>query len=244
MLSITVQNKIMQLFYSDILTGEVFTFDENESKHIIKVLRHKQGDVIHVTDGAGKLYKAGIVNDDPRKCMAEIKAVIPSFNKHNYYLHIAVAPTKNADRMEWFVEKSVELGIDEITPLICKHSERRRINTSRLRRVMLSAMKQSFKVHATKINEAVFFTDLITNTFEGKKYIAHLDSRNMPELLSSDYSGGENSLILIGPEGDFSDEEVNMAIDNNFISVSLGNSRLRTETAGITACCWIYLKNQ
>lgn len=234
----------MQLFYSDILTDKVFTFDENESRHIIKVLRHKKGDLIHVTDGSGKLYKAGIVNDDPRKCMAEIKAVIPSFNKHNYYLHIAVAPTKNADRLEWFVEKSVELGIDEITPLICKHSERRRINTGRLHRVMLSAMKQSFKVHATKINEAVLFTDLITNIFEGKKYIAHLDSRKMPELLGSDYSKGENSLVLIGPEGDFSDEEVNMAMGNNFIPVSLGSSRLRTETAGITACCWIYLKNQ
>lgn len=234
----------MQLFFSNNLNDNLFTFDENESKHIITVLRHKAGDCIHVTEGKGVMYRARIISEDPRQCLASITGTMPSFNKHNYYLHIAIAPTKNADRMEWFVEKTVELGIDEISPIICEHSERRRINKERLQKIALSAMKQSFKTHITEINDIIHFKDFIKNRFDGKKFIACLDNQKGNTSLAVNYSKGENALILIGPEGDFSKEEIHTAIEHNYTPVSLGNSRLRTETAGITACCWVYYNNQ
>ena len=232
----------MQLFFSNNLKDKLFTFDENESKHIITVLRHKIGDCIHVTDGTGVMYTAKIISEDTRHCIAAITGTLSSFKKHNYYLHIAIAPTKNADRMEWFVEKTVELGIDEISPIICEHSERRRINKERLEKIAVSAMKQSYKTHITKINDIIYFNDFIKRGFDGKKLIACLDGKK--GNLDVNYSKSENTLILIGPEGDFSREEIHTAIENNYAPVSLGNSRLRTETAGITACCWVYYINQ
>lgn len=234
----------MQLFYSNILDGNQFTFDENESKHIIKVLRHKSGDTIHVTNGSGKIYKARLIDDKPQECTAEIITTIPSIKKHDYYLHIAIAPTKNQQRLEWFVEKAVEMGIDEISPLICKHSERKRIKKERLDKIAISAMKQSFKTHITRINDIISFPDLIKSDFDGKKLLAHPGREKEAESLALNYKRKENVLILIGPEGDFSDEEIKLALENNFIPVSLGKSRLRTETAGMAACCWVYYLNQ
>ncbi len=234
----------MQLFFSNIKEDNVFTFDENESKHIIKVLRHKKGDLIYVTDGRGEMYSATIISDDPRKCRASVSGTPVSIDRHNYYLHIAIAPTKNHDRLEWFVEKSVEMGIDEITPVICEHSERKRVRIDRLQRVMLSAMKQSYKVHLTKINKAVYVRDLIRNEFDGNKYIAYLDKTGNTASLQAACKRNTNALILIGPEGDFSREEINTALENDFTPISLGNSRLRTETAGIAACCAVYFANQ
>ncbi|MDT8401522.1 MAG: 16S rRNA (uracil(1498)-N(3))-methyltransferase [Bacteroidales bacterium] len=234
----------MQLFYSHKLEAGIFTFDENESKHIIKVLRHRTGDTIYVTNGKGAIYRTGIISADPLQCKAEVTGTMSSFNKHDYYLHIAIAPTKNSDRMEWFVEKAVELGIDEISPLVCEHSERRKINKERLQKITVSAMKQSFKSHLTKINDIVSFADFIKIEFNGKKFIAHLDSEIRNNSLAANYLKGENVLFLIGPEGDFSREEVNQAIRNDYLPTSLGRSRLRTETAGLTACCWVYYINQ
>ena len=242
--SITGIIRYMQLFYSNKLNDNLFTFDEIESKHIITVLRHKIGDNIHVTDGSGNMYRARIINENPLQCLASVTGTMPSFNKQNYYLHIAIAPTKNAERMEWFVEKTVELGIDEISLVICEHSERKRINKVRLEKIAISAMKQSFKTHITKINDIIYFDDFIKTRFDGKKLIAHLDNKHATESLALNYSRSENALILIGPEGDFSRKEINTAVENNYIPVSLGNSRLRTETAGITACCWVYYTNQ
>lgn len=234
----------MQLFYSNNLKDNLFTFEENESKHIITVLRHKTGDNINVTDGSGNMYRAQLINANPRQCQAVITSIMPPMKKHNYYLHIAISPTKNADRMEWFVEKTVELGIDEISPIICEHSERKRINKERLQKIALSAMKQSIKTHITRINDIMHFNDFIRTGFVGKKLIAYVDSHQHNKSISMNYAKGENALILIGPEGDFSREEINMAIEHEYIPVSLGSSRLRTETAGITACCWVYYTNQ
>ncbi len=233
----------MQLFYSNNQEAGLFTFDEKESKHIITVLRHKAGDKIYVTNGSGNVYEAKIINENQRQCIAEVTGAIPSMKKHDYYLHIAIAPTKSSDRMEWFVEKSVELGIDEISPVICEHSERKKINKERLQRIAMSAMKQSFKSHITKINDITSFSDFVKRSFDGKKFIAQMDSEKGSEKLSAHYLKNENALFLIGPEGDFSKDEINIAIDNNFLSVTLGHSRLRTETAGITACCWVYYIN-
>lgn len=234
----------MQLFFSNIKEGNIFIFDENESKHIIRVLRHKKGDLIDVTDGRGKMYSAAIISDDPRRCMASVTGNPAAVDKHDYYLHIAIAPTKNHDRLEWFVEKSVELGIDEITVVICEHSERKKIRTDRLQKVMLSAMKQSHKAHLTKINKAVAFSDFVNNEFNGNKYIAHLDKAKKTASLQTACERNTDAMILIGPEGDFSSEEINTAVENHFVPVSLGNSRLRTETAGLAACCWVYFSNQ
>ncbi|MFO7850999.1 MAG: 16S rRNA (uracil(1498)-N(3))-methyltransferase [Bacteroidota bacterium] len=233
----------MQLFYSNTLNGNQFIFDENESKHIIKVLRHKSGDTIHITNGSGKIYKARIIDDKPRQCIAQITSTISSIKKHDYYLHIAIAPTKNQERLECFVEKAVEMGIDEISPLICEHSERKRIKKERLDKIAISAMKQSCKAHITRINDIISFPDLIKSDFDGKKLIASLGIGEETESLAVNYSSKENALILIGPEGDFSTEEIRLALENNFIPVNLGKSRLRTETAGIAACCWVYYLN-
>ena len=233
----------MQLFYSNNHEAGLVTFDVNESRHIITVLRYKAGDRIYVTNGSGNVYEAEIINENQRQCTAEIIGDIPSMKKHDYYLHIAIAPTKNSDRMEWFVEKSVELGIDEISPVICEHSERKKINNERLQKVALSAMKQSFKSHITKINDIVSFSNFVTRNFDGKKFIAHMDNEQGNKKLSDNYQKNENALFLIGPEGDFSKNEINIATENNFLPLTLGHSRLRTETAGVTACCWVYYIN-
>jgi len=234
----------MQLFYSEKLDNEVFTFNESESKHIVKVLRHNKGDIIQVTDGCGHMYNAQILIADPVECRASLKNSIPTADKRNYYLHIAIAPTKNNERIEFFVEKAVELGIDEISPLICEHSERKRININRLEKIAVSAMKQSFKSTLTKINEPISFREFINTDFVGKKLIAYIQRDSANTDFALNYSKNENALILVGPEGDFSKEEIEMASRNNFRLVSLGKSRLRTETAGITACCWVYYINQ
>lgn len=236
----------MQLFYSNIRHSGIFTFDEIESRHIVKVLRQKTGDTINVTDGSGSIYEAAIIDDNHRQCKAEIIRTMPSWKKHDYYLHIAIAPTKNQDRMEWFVEKAVEMGIDEISPLVCEHSERRKINRERLRKIALSAMKQSLKTHITKINDIQVFRDFVIKPFDGKKFIPYVsgEEEETNSRVADVYFRNENALFLIGPEGDFSKDEISLAVKNNFLPISLGSSRLRTETAGITACCFVYLINQ
>ena len=236
----------MQLFYSNNRNSGIFTFDEIESRHIVKVLRQRTGDTINVTDGSGSIYEAAIIDDNHRQCKAEIIRTMPSYRKHDYYLHIAIAPTKNQERMEWFVEKAVEMGIDEISPLVCEHSERRKINRERLRKIALSAMKQSLKTHITKINDIQVLRDFVEKPFDGKKFIPYVsgEEEEANSRVNDVYFRNENALFLIGPEGDFSKDEISLAVKNNFLPVSLGSSRLRTETAGITACCFVYLINQ
>ena len=230
----------MQLFYLENPKDEIILSAE-ESKHATKVLRKKEGDILNFTDGKGGFYKAEITVADSRKCRLQIVSSEQKEKQHNYYLHIAIAPTKNMDRFEWFLEKATEIGIDEITPIICEHSERKIIKKERCNRILLSAMKQSLKFYLPKLNEAITLKDFLKQDFEGNKYIAHCEEGNKTELRVENIE--PRTLILIGPEGDFSTSEIEIALQNQFKAVSLGTSRLRTETAGIVAVHTINIKD-
>ena len=230
----------MQLFFTE-NTNDEFILPSEESKHITKVLRKKEGDKINFTDGKGNLIIAEITTSDIRKTRVKVIEKIEKEKQHNYYLHIAIYPTKNIDRFEWFLEKATEIGIDEITPIICERSERKIVKTERCNKILLSAMKQSLKYHLPKLNEGTSFKDFIKQDFEGSKYIAHCDKGEKTELRKE--KKGNRILILIGPEGDFYLTEIEKSIQHNFNPISLGNSRLRTETAAIVAVHTINIKN-
>jgi len=229
----------MQLFYLENPKDEIILSTE-ESKHATKVLRKKEGDILNFTDGKGDFYKAEITVADSRKSRLKVVSTEQKEKQHNYHLHIAIAPTKNMDRFEWFLEKATEIGIDEITPIICTHSERKKIKTERCNRILLSAMKQSLKFHVPKLNEAMSLSDFIKQDYKGTKYIAHCEDGEKKELKRVNKT--EKTIILIGPEGDFSPKEIELALQNQFKAVSLGTSRLRTETAGIIAAHSINIK--
>lgn len=226
----------MQLFFNpniDENTKEIL-FDKEESRHIIKVLRKKQGDILHITNGKGSLFSAEIIIESDKKCVVKIVDIQFKEKEWNYYLHVAIAPTKNIDRLEWFIEKATEIGIDEITPIICENSERKVVKHDRLHKIMLSAVKQSLKYTAPKLNDLTSFNDFIKNSNEGNLLIAHCNEGEKKALKSFEFTN-EKITILIGPEGDFSPKETLEAIKSNFIPITLGDSRLRTETAGIVA---------
>jgi 16S rRNA (uracil1498-N3)-methyltransferase len=226
----------MQLFYNAEITSKTtqVTFDKTESRHIVRVLRKNAGDTIYITNGYGQLFTSKIEIANDKKCLVFIVNV-ENFTKHwNYYLHIAIAPTKLNDRFEWFLEKATEIGIDEITPIICHHSERKILKTDRMEKIIHSAAKQSLKYHFPKLNEPISFNDFINSTFEGQLFIAHCEETNKKSLKSV-LKPTLKTTILIGPEGDFSPKEIEQSLVHNFIPVSLGESRLRTETAGIVA---------
>ncbi|MCF8228421.1 MAG: 16S rRNA (uracil(1498)-N(3))-methyltransferase [Bacteroidales bacterium] len=232
----------MQLFYTTNFKGNHAILDANDSRHVIKVLRMGKGDEIHFTDGKGNLYTGQIEEESHKKCMLQITGVKKEFGKRDYHLHLAVAPTKNISRYEWLLEKATEIGVDEITPIICRHSERAVVKTDRLERVMIAAMKQSLKAYLPAINEAVKFEDFIERDHKKKKYIAFIDD-GVKNHLKDLYENGEDCLILIGPEGDFSREEFEQAKEKGFVPISLGKSRLRTETAGVVACHTVQIIN-
>lgn len=225
----------MHLFYYPEIKGNTFTLDKPESAHCIKVLRLTTGDIIHLTNGAGKLFMAKIIKPDKKACTSEILEVYDIPKKQNSYLHIGIAPTKNIERFEWFLEKATEIGTDKFTPLLCNNSERRIIKELRLQKVIISAMKQSLKAWLPEITPLTTFEDLVNRDFQGSKYIA--TCKAPPDNhIGKIHKKNTNSLILIGPEGDFRKEEVEMALDKGYVPVSLGESRLRTETAGLVAC--------
>lgn len=223
----------MQIFFANIFTdADTILLSEEESKHCIRVLRHKSGDVIHIIDGKGNLYEVEITDANPKKCYVKIlsKKTITYAKKH--HLHIAISPTKNADRIEWMLEKCTELGVDEFSFIICKRTEKTGIKTDRLKKITESAVKQSIQTILPVINEPRSFKDFITNhTNTSFKYIAHCIEENRTELKS--ILQNKDTLILIGPEGDFNEDEIKLALSNNFKALSLGTSRLRTETAGL-----------
>lgn len=235
----------MQLFYNPEISenAENFFFDKEESKHIIKVLRKKEGDNLFVTNGLGFLFKTEIILASDSKCQVKIVSSEKS-NPLKYKLHLAVAPTKMNDRFEWFLEKATEIGITEITPIICDHSERKIIKTDRFDKIILSAMKQSLQYYLPKLNEPISFKDFIKQQKnEGFNLIAHCeetDKKSLKEILKPN----ENVTFLIGPEGDFSEKEINLALENNYIPVTLGNTRLRTETAAVVACHSVVFANE
>jgi len=231
----------MHLFYTPDISGSGYQLNEQESKHCIRVLRLKLGDEVHLIDGRGGFYTATIETEDPRRCMLAITSQQQNRADFPYYLHVAIAPTKNLDRMEWFLEKATEIGINEVTPLICMHSERRELKTERLERVVVSAMKQSYKTFLPVINEPVRFEKWVQGKFEGFRGIAHCmpgEKQAVWQLKETDHV-----TIAIGPEGDFSPEELTLALENNFIALDLGRSRLRTETAGLATVHTIQMLN-
>ncbi len=221
-------------------------FDKEESRHISKVLRKNVGDFLQITDGNGFFYEAQITAADQKKCITKI---IKSEKQQPlpYSLHLAVAPTKLNDRFEWFLEKATEIGISEITPIICNHSERKVIKLDRYEKIVIGAMKQSLKAYLPKLNDAISFSEFVKNESEkesnGQKFIAHCEESSKKSL-KSEIETNSNILILIGPEGDFSSEEIELTLKNNFIPVSLGESRLRTETAAIVACHSVAFVNE
>lgn len=207
---------------------------EKESQHCVKVLRMREGDRLTVTDGQGFFYECMLLQANPKQCLVSIQNSIEKPKGWNYSLRIAFAPTKQMERNEWFVEKAVEIGIDRFIPILCNHSERKEIKKERLEKIAVSAMKQSQQAYLPQIEELTRFEDIITQPFNGKRYIAHC--YDLPkEPLVHLYKKGEDALILIGPEGDFSREEVEKAIAAGFEPVNLGESRLRTETACLAA---------
>jgi 16S rRNA (uracil1498-N3)-methyltransferase len=234
----------MQLFYNINIneTTENFSFDKEESKHIIKVLRKKDTDILYVTNGLGLLFKTEITLASDSKCTVKII----SFEKSapsKYHLHLAVAPTKMNDRYEWFLEKATEIGIHEITPIICDRSERKVINTERFEKIILTAMKQCNQLYLPKLNSAMTFKEFVKHKNEGLQLVAHCEETDK-KTLKSVLAPNENVTILIGPEGDFSEKEIEAALENNYIPVSLGNTRLRTETAAIVACHSVVFVNE
>lgn len=223
----------MHVFYTpDIQTHP--ELPEEEAQHCIRVLRLNAGDEITLTDGKGNFYRAEITAATNKRCLVKVIETIPQDPLWQGHLHIAMAPTKNMDRNEWFAEKATEVGIDELTFLNCRFSERRVIKTERIEKILISAIKQSLKARLPKLNEMVDFDKFIAQDFSGQKFIAHCYDGDKP-LLKEVVRPGEDSLVLIGPEGDFSEEEVAKAISNGFKPISLGKSRLRTETAALVA---------
>lgn len=233
----------MHIFYTPDLSGNTYTLDESESKHCVRVLRLEQGDEIILVDGRGGMFTAQIEDPNPKRCAVKVVKSELNYGLRNFSVHIAIAPTKNIDRIEWFLEKATEIGIDRITPLLCRFSERKEIKNDRLEKVMISAMKQSIKAKLPQLDPLTKFSDFITQPFEGQKFIAHCDEQHR-DLLKKIMVPNQNYLILIGPEGDFSSEEIEKAIQAGFHPVSLGDSRLRTETAGVVACHTFNLINE
>lgn len=233
----------MHLFFNPNISSDKLQLNEEESKHCTKVLRKKKGDIIKLCDGKGNLYDAEIITDDTRKCQLKIVKSISNFGKKHFSLHIAIAPTKNISRFEWFLEKATEIGIDQVTPIICDNSERKNINHSRLKKIIISAIKQSIKAYLPKLNDLTPFDEFVSKNFHYEKFIAYLDD-DVNDNLKDIYKIGHNALVLIGPEGDFSKEEIKLARENGYNPISLGKSRLRTETAGLVACHTVNLLNE
>ncbi len=232
----------MHVFYTpDIkITGEL---PKEEAQHCTRVLRLSSGDEVMLTDGKGFFYRARIDNITNKSCSVEILETISQQPLWKGHLHIAMAPTKNMDRTEWFVEKATEIGFDELTFLKCRYSERKVIKTERITKILISAIKQSLKARLPILNEMTDFNTFIEKPFNGQKFIAHCynsEKKALKEILHKN----EDALVLIGPEGDFSEEEVQKAVSKGFIPINLGPSRLRTETAALVACHILNLYNQ
>lgn len=242
----------MEIFYSSEASGSTVFLDQEESAHCVKVLRHRTGDEITIVDGLGTMMRCRLVDDSPKGASAEVLEKVPNWGGHPYSLTMAVCPTKNNDRFEWFVEKATEVGVDEIVPVIGERSERRVFKPERSRKIALSAMKQSLKARLPIVAEPVAVKDFISSPaaersrsaadiklicycFEGETL-----RRSIGDVLA-EAAEGANITIMIGPEGDFSPEEARLAVENGYIPVHLGPSRLRTETAAVTAATAVYL---
>jgi len=235
----------MQLFYTPDINPShpQYFLTEDESKHAIRVMRLEKGDEVQLIDGKGGLYNASILDPHPKRTIIQINSVVTAFNKRNHYLHIAIAPTKNIERLEWFLEKATEIGVDEITPIICQRSERRELKTDRLNKIITAAIKQSIKAYHPVLNEPETFNQLLAKPFSGQKFIAHCNKGDKTALKNELVTNG-NYLILIGPEEDFTPDEIDNALTKDFKAITLGESRLRTETAALEACFEVNFLNR
>jgi 16S rRNA (uracil1498-N3)-methyltransferase len=234
----------MQLFYNSELneTTKTFNFSKDESRHIVKVLRKSTGDTLMITNGVGWTFEAEVVIPNHNKCVMNVqssKYVQPK----DYSVHLAVSPTKMNDRYEWFLEKATEIGVTQITPIISHNSERKVVKSERFEKIIQSAMKQSLNPYLPTLGAAVTFAEFLKSPQKGKTFIAHC-AEGDKHAFKNQIEPGTSITILIGPEGDFSSQEISTALDNNYIPVSLGNSRLRTETAAVVACHTIQLCNE
>lgn len=239
----------MELFYSADIEGDLVRLDQEESGHCVRVLRHRAGDEVSVIDGRGNLYGCRLIDADQKAAVARIESRTEGFGTHPYNLTIAVCPTKNTDRIEWFAEKATEIGVDTIAPVIGEHSERKVFKTDRIKRIVLSAAKQSLKGAIPDVLDSVSVKDFIESSdnealklicycFEGE--IMRISIKE--ELMKN--SDNRNVIVLIGPEGDFSENEVKLALEHGWRPVHLGPSRLRTETAALTAVSAVYFRSQ
>jgi 16S rRNA (uracil1498-N3)-methyltransferase len=233
----------MHIFYTPDIESTQYTLSGEESKHCSRVLRLQKKDLVHLVDGKGGLFVAEILDDHPKRTVLQVLDAQLEYQKRNHHLHIAIAPTKNMDRLEWFLEKATEIGIDEITPIICERSERKEVKTERLEKVVVAAMKQSLKAYSPRINEPIAIQKFISKADTDFKYIAHCLPHDKQEIKNS-FSQHQSYTILIGPEGDFSEIEINNALQSGFLPITLGNSRLRTETAALQACFEINYLNR
>ena len=234
----------MQLFYTPDLTTDKdsYTFDKEESRHIVKALRKKGGDNIFSTNGLGYLFQMEITLASDSKCTVSVLSTEIQ-KAPRYRLHLAVAPTKMNERFEWLLEKATEIGVSEITPIICDHSERTTLKSDRMEKIILSAMKQSASCFLPKLNASVSFKTFVKSIGPGQNLIAHCldaDKKSIRNVIEP----AKDVTILIGPEGDFSENEVKSALANGCIPISLGGKRLRTETAAIVACHSIAFINE
>ena len=235
----------MNLFYNPNITEtpSELVFDKEESRHIIKVLRKQTGDALHLTNGKGSIFEATLISTDPKRCVAHVHAEEKQ-SPLPYHLHLAVAPTKLNDRYEWFLEKATEIGVSEITPILCEHSERKVVKLERYQKILVSAMKQSMNTYLPKLNEPVSFRDFVANAPETTtKCIAHCEE-DSKQRFKNVVAPRTSVLVLIGPEGDFSKSEIAKSIQHNFTPITLGDSRLRTETAGLVATNMVSYINQ
>ncbi len=226
----------MHIFYTPDIASDIYTLNEEESKHCSKVLRLSIGSVVFLIDGVGGFYEAEINAITKKNVALKVLNKQSNYGKRNHYLHIAIAPTKNIDRLEWFLEKATEIGIDEITPIICDRSERKIIKLDRLEKVITSAVKQSQTAYHPKLNAAISFANLMQQKQPHQKMIAHCMDGLAKQTINNLVQSQQSYLILIGPEGDFTPTELNIALQNDYKPVTLGNTRLRTETAALAAC--------
>ena len=226
----------MSIFYTPGITGPNYVLNEEESAHCTRVLRLGEGHTVYLADGRGTLYTARITAARPKACAVEIISKEEYYKQHPYKLHMAIAPTKSMERFEWLLEKITEIGVDEITPLLCEHSERRVLKHERAEKVLVAAMKQSQKAQLPLLHEMTPVADFVQKEFSGKKLMAHC-APGRKTVLPKALQGCRDALILIGPEGDFSTAEITAAMQHGFEAVTLGDTRLRVETAGIVACC-------
>lgn len=236
----------MQLFYAPEITRPLHTLSEEESKHCVRVLRLAAGDPLTLTDGRGSLYRGRIADDHPKRCTVRIETVEEHFEPLPYRLSMAVAPTKNADRYEWFLEKATEVGVSEIVPLETEHSERRVFKAERGEKVITAAMKQSLKAYRPTLRPLTAFGELLATPFEGRRLIAHCDAARSAagkRYLADALRAGEAVQVLIGPEGDFSPAEIDAALAAGFEEITLGTQRLRTETAAVAATVTVSVVN-